>query len=143
MIDLVKNEQIGKVASFVYTIKFQKRGLPHAHIILILTRHSIPSTPRAIDCIVTAKIPNPLKEPALHAIVTNCMLHGPCTPSSPCWKDDRCSKGFPKPFCAETTLADDAYPNYKRRDNGQTFKKQNFNFHNGYVVPYNKYLLLR
>ena len=34
--DLIDLHFFGKVAAYVYTIEFQKRGLPHAHILLIL-----------------------------------------------------------------------------------------------------------
>jgi hypothetical protein len=141
--DLVKNRRLGTVAAYVYTIEFQKRGLPHAHIIIILAPGSVPQTTDDIDSLVTAEIPDEHEEPELHRIVTRCMLHGPCHPGSMCWKDDGCSKGFPKPFQATTTFADNAYPNYRRRDNGRVFIKGRSVFNNGHVVPYNKYLSLR
>jgi len=37
--DLNKRDVLGKVKAFVYTIEFQKRGLPHAHILIILDDH--------------------------------------------------------------------------------------------------------
>jgi hypothetical protein len=143
MADVVKHERLGVVAAWVYTIEFQKRGLPHAHIIVILESGSVPRTPEAIDCLVSAEIPNVREEPELHKIVTSCMLHGPCNPSSMCWKDGACGKGFPKAFSPETRIIDNAYPNYKRRDNGRTFCKNGTEFNNGHVVPYNKYLSLK
>ncbi|PLW05337.1 hypothetical protein PCASD_25579 [Puccinia coronata f. sp. avenae] len=100
-------------------------------------------TPAAIDALVTAEIPNPILEPTLYSIVTNCMLHGPCNSSSSCWKDGKCKEDFPKPFVDHTNIAEDAYPHYRRRDNGKTFIKQHKTMHNRHVVPYNKYLLLR
>ncbi|PLW21506.1 hypothetical protein PCANC_05019 [Puccinia coronata f. sp. avenae] len=42
--DVVKNCCLGTVASYFYTIEFQKRGLPHAHIIIILEQGSVPTT---------------------------------------------------------------------------------------------------
>ena len=36
--DIVKLKIFGKVAAVIYTIEFQKRGLPHAHILVSLTR---------------------------------------------------------------------------------------------------------
>jgi hypothetical protein len=93
--------------------------------------------------LVTAKIPDPETKPQLHAFVTTCMLHGPCNASSNCWQDDECKEDFPKPFSETTAIVDDAYPQYRRRNNGRTFTKQGVPMHNGYVVPYNKYLLLR
>jgi hypothetical protein len=40
--DIVKNHCLGAVASHVYTIEFKKRGLPHAHIMVILEPGSVP-----------------------------------------------------------------------------------------------------
>lgn len=34
--DILKRNIIGKVAAFMYSIEFQKRGLPHAHFLIIL-----------------------------------------------------------------------------------------------------------
>lgn len=36
--DITKKHVLGKVVAYVYTIEFQKRGLPHAHILLIPDR---------------------------------------------------------------------------------------------------------
>ncbi|KAI7963142.1 hypothetical protein MJO28_001236 [Puccinia striiformis f. sp. tritici] len=141
--DIVKKHRLGKVAAWVYTIEFQKRGLPHAHIMIILEPGSVPRTPSAIDCLVSAEIPDLALEPDLHRIVTTSMLHGPCTESSMCWKDGACSKKFPKPFSPETTMVEDSYPNYRRRDNGRTFTKNGTVYNNGHVVPYNKFLTLK
>jgi hypothetical protein len=110
---------------------------------VILEPGSVPRTPEAIDCLVTAEIPDPNQEPFLHSIVKTCMVHGPCNPSSMCWEDGKCSKRFPKPFIDQTTIVEDSYPSYRRRDNGRTVEKSGTTFHNGHVVPYNKYLLLR
>src|SRR6185369_11605006 len=38
--DLCERHCLGKVVTYVYTIEFQKRGLPHAHILLILSQES-------------------------------------------------------------------------------------------------------
>ena len=64
--NFTKTHCLGKVVSWVYTIEFQKMGLPHAHIILILSKASVLRTPFDIDRLVTAEIPNPNKEPELH-----------------------------------------------------------------------------
>ncbi|KAK1360977.1 hypothetical protein POM88_045451 [Heracleum sosnowskyi] len=43
MNDLTKKHVLGRVLAVVYTVEFQKRGLPHAHIVLWLdNRHVVP-----------------------------------------------------------------------------------------------------
>ena len=37
--DLVHGGVLGLVVAYMYVIEFQKRGLPHAHILLILADH--------------------------------------------------------------------------------------------------------
>ncbi|GMT08025.1 hypothetical protein PENTCL1PPCAC_30199, partial [Pristionchus entomophagus] len=34
--DIVNKELFGPVVSFIYSIEFQKRGMPHAHILITL-----------------------------------------------------------------------------------------------------------
>ncbi|POW00864.1 hypothetical protein PSHT_12841 [Puccinia striiformis] len=74
----------------------------------------VPRTPEAIDCLVTAEIPDPEQEPRLHKIVKRCMLHGPCNPNSMCWKNGSCGKNFPKeffPHCKFMSLRFDCHLN--------------------------------
>ena len=37
MHDLINKQVFGEVIGYMYTVEFQKRGLPHAHILLTLT----------------------------------------------------------------------------------------------------------
>lgn len=46
--DLVQGKVLGEVTGRVYTIEFQKRGLPHAHILIILKSEFRPASPRRI-----------------------------------------------------------------------------------------------
>ncbi|XP_050093835.1 uncharacterized protein LOC126576571 [Anopheles aquasalis] len=73
---------LGLEVARIHVIEYQKRGLPHAHCLLILP----------YDRLVSAEIPDPANE-QLHATVSKCMMHGPCdqaNPSSPCMKDGSC-----------------------------------------------------
>ncbi|MBW0472123.1 hypothetical protein O181_011838 [Austropuccinia psidii MF-1] len=63
--DLTTKKQLGTIVSYVYTIEFHKRGLPHSHIILILVDNSIPRTTSHIDTLVCAEIPNLSEEKQL------------------------------------------------------------------------------
>ena len=37
MKDLIENQILGEVKAYTWVIEFQKRGLPHAHVLLIMT----------------------------------------------------------------------------------------------------------
>lgn len=151
---LTKKNVLGPVKGFMYTVEFQKRGLPHAHILLIMEDGHKPD-PARYDDYVCAEIPDPVADPLLYETVTKCMMHGPCgqlNPNSPCMEDGRCSKNFPRAFSASTTVQADGYPTYRRHNNGRTVPVyvrgrdgqpgRNVNLDNRWVVPYNKRLSL-
>ncbi|XP_058122832.1 uncharacterized protein LOC131293787 [Anopheles ziemanni] len=101
----------------------QKRGLPHAHCLLILGDSDKPRSAADYDKVVSAEIPD----------------------SAPCMKDGVCSKHFPKAFCEHTRRKENGYPLYRRRNNGRTVKLDARRNHgveldNRYVVPYNPWL---
>ena len=56
--DLISNSILGKVMAYTWTIEFQKRGLPHAHILLIMRPDHKPRTPADIDKAVSAELPD-------------------------------------------------------------------------------------
>ena len=86
----------------------------------------------------------------LQEIVLKNMIHGPCgksNPKSPCMKDGKCSKGYPKQFCDQTTInADKTYPEYQRlspEKGGRKIKLRDMDIDNSWVVPYSPYLTLK
>ena len=130
----------------IYTIEFEKRGLPHAHILVFLHPRFRDIQGRYIDKIISAEIPDKDKEPVLFDIVSSLMIHGPCGPQntgSPCISNGKCTKHFPKRFVNQTIIDADGYPVYRRRDNGVYIEKGRSFVDNRYVVPYNKHLLLK
>ncbi|PIA29092.1 hypothetical protein AQUCO_06300048v1 [Aquilegia coerulea] len=68
----------GRVVAKVYTIEFQKRGLPHMHALLFLHLEEKIRTTDQVDKIVCAEFPDPIKHPALFETIKKCMVHGPC-----------------------------------------------------------------
>ncbi|XP_074288915.1 uncharacterized protein LOC141614060 [Silene latifolia] len=133
-------------SAVVYTIEFQKRGLPHAHIVLFLHREDKFPTAADVDKIISAEIPDPTTDPVLHSVVCEYMLHGPCgkaKPSSPCMVGDKCSKYYPKPCTERTTVDGDGYPINKRSKKGVTVIKDDVPLENDFVIPYNSQLLLK
>jgi hypothetical protein len=102
------------------------RGLPHAHILLIVAPDDRPRGPEDYDKIVCAELPNKETHPELWDIVTRHMMHGPCgdlNRNCPCMEDGACTKNYPKHFHETTTDAPGAYPVYRRRDDGRFHEK--------------------
>ena len=126
---LYKDGVLGKVIGHIHVVEFQKRGLPHAHLLIILDGENRPRTAADIDAAVCAEIPDPAEDPELFETVVNCMLHGPCavgkckkTATSPC------DKGYPMPFAPHTIFNDKDGHVYQRQDNGVTVER------NGHVL---------
>ena len=99
--DILKENIFGKVLAYLYTIEFQKRGLPHAHVLLILAQPYKPKTVADYDTIVSAEIPDRNSNPNTFNTVKQTMIHGPCgilNPNASCMKDGKCSKKYPRNF---------------------------------------------
>jgi hypothetical protein len=146
---LVKGRLFGEVRCWMYSIEWQKRGLPHVHILLWLTETIRPSQ---IDSMICAEIPDMAKDRKLFDIVSKSMMHGPCgvlNPSNSCMKNGHCTKKYPKQLLQETQTGEDGYPLYRRRrpdDGGKTATKKILStgeivtMDNGWVVPYSPIL---
>lgn len=140
---IVKGQLFGEVRCRMCSIEWQKRGLPHAHILVWLVT---PISPNDIDKIIRAEIPNPIEDQLLFNIVKSNMIHGPCgslNPYTPCMKDGFCIKRYPRPLICETQTGNDGYPLYRRRspdDDGHTVEINGKILDNQWVVPYNAVL---
>ncbi|XP_074649050.1 uncharacterized protein LOC141904363 [Tubulanus polymorphus] len=157
MDDLLKKHVLGRVKAHTATIEWQKRGLSHAHILLIMDNDDKPRTPEIIDQVVSAEIPDIACNPRLHKIITANNIHGPCgtiNPGNPCMDgigvSRRCTRDFPKMFSQRTVVHDDNYPVYRRRSPDQggyrhtiRIRGADFDVDNSFVVPYNPLLSLR
>ena len=77
MHDLLVFRVLGRPIGHLHVIEFQKRGLPHAHILIILAPEDKPRNPEQYDGITCAELPDPDAEPELFGTVTECMAHGP------------------------------------------------------------------
>uniref|UniRef100_A0A0R0EW12 ATP-dependent DNA helicase n=1 Tax=Glycine max TaxID=3847 RepID=A0A0R0EW12_SOYBN len=138
--DLTKNHLLGKVVA----LEFQKRGLPHVHLLLFLHANNKYPSPNDIGHIISAEIPSQEDDPELYKLVQNHMVHGPCgilRPTSPCMKEGKCSQFYPKKFQPITLIDGDGYPVYCRRNIGQTITKNWIIIDNRCIVPYNLKLL--
>ncbi|KAK9740669.1 hypothetical protein RND81_03G052500 [Saponaria officinalis] len=105
------NELINDITKKAFFGRFQKRGLPHAHICLFL-----------------------------HPSDKHTDEHNY---KSPCMVDEKCSKYYPRKFTNETSISEDGYPEYHRRNNGRTGEKNGKTIDNRFIVPHNIDLLVK
>ena len=149
MSDITDNRVFGNVDAYVYTVEFQKRGLPHAHILIILSDGNKLLTAEDVDDVVCAELPDPADEnnQRLFTAVTSHMIHGPCgqlNRNSPCMAEGICLKKYPKAYSAETVyISDCGYPTYRQPDNGIEALVRGHQVSNEFVVAYNPYLLAK
>ncbi|XP_050919085.1 uncharacterized protein LOC127136587 [Lathyrus oleraceus] len=130
----------------MYVTEFQKRGLPHVHMLLILDIDGKLREPEEYDSVVKAEIPRHESKPELYEAVLKHMIHGPCgvlNQSSLCMKNGHCKKRYPKDFCEETRQGNDSYSEYMRRFGDPIYLNRNKSVDNRWVVPYNPWLLLK
>ena len=164
MNDLIKGGLLGNVAAYLYVVEFQKRGLPHVHILLILAENDRLTTDEQVDAVICAELPpdptiaengaDKEQMQELENIVKMNMIHGPCgiaNPTAPCMQDGKCTKSFPKEFRKHTIVdPENGFPTYRRRapeDGGRTINMNRggipYQATNRDVVPYNPFLSLR
>ncbi|GFW09996.1 ATP-dependent DNA helicase [Trichonephila clavipes] len=68
MMHVIKDVQVfGRVACFMYSIKWQKRGLPHMHLLVWLQTKI---RPVQVVSIISAEIPDKEEDPILYEVVT-------------------------------------------------------------------------
>ncbi|GBN56421.1 hypothetical protein AVEN_166068-1 [Araneus ventricosus] len=132
----------------MYYVEWQKRGLPHIHILLWLKDKL---KLNQIDNIISAEIPDPSSDKKLHDIFVKNMMHRPCGPHNAhasCMKNGKCSNKFPRKLQKETIHNENGYPQYRSispADRGQTatIKLRNGDYAtvgNSWVVPYSSVL---
>ena len=161
MRDIKAGNVFGKVPAFLWVIEFQKRGLPHVHILVMLSQEDRMSHSSDVDNVISAQLPpdpslfeegsdEQKQAKRLQTIVLKSMIHGPCgklNPKSPCMEDGKCTKGYPKAFCSKTVVnPENTYPEYQRLDpehGGRQIKIKDYVIDNSWVVPYSPFLLLR
>uniref|UniRef100_A0A0L8HXF6 Helitron helicase-like domain-containing protein n=2 Tax=Octopus bimaculoides TaxID=37653 RepID=A0A0L8HXF6_OCTBM len=132
--DIIKKHIFRRINAYCYTIEFQKRGLPHAHLLIILHPDDKLDDPERINQIVCVEVPDPVTEPLLHETVKRCMIHGPCgnlNPAAPCMENNKCLKEFPKVYQQETRINPNCYPLRRR---GVLVRVRNHAIYNRYAV---------
>jgi hypothetical protein len=111
---------VGRPLYIIYSIEFQKRGLPHGHI---LVKYPVsPFDPDEIDGIVSAEVP---PDPNDARLVNQYMTHKHAAsnrpPSKYCQREDRdgnriCRFGYPHHCQDRTTIDNEGRIHYRRRD---------------------------
>jgi len=76
--DIRSGSIFGPISAILYSIEFQKRGLPHVHILVWLDKNANEITPEIIDKWISAEIPDPIQDPLGYILVSEHMMHGPC-----------------------------------------------------------------
>ncbi|CAN6582717.1 unnamed protein product [Malus baccata var. baccata] len=146
---IIEKGVLGSVVAYAYIIQFQKCGLPHVHMLMVLDKNDKINNLDEYDRIVRAEIPNEDVEPQLYNVVLKHMIHGSCgihNAQSPCMKNGSCKRKYPKPVAPVTVQGNGSYPIYQRRENRLLIsldRQGNIMVDNRWVIPYNPWLLLR
>ena len=88
--DIMVKGVLKRVIVYVQVFEFQKRGLQHAHMLIILDEDDKLHNPKDYDQVVKEEIPCKEEQPQLHKTELKHMIHGPCgiqNPRSPCMKN--------------------------------------------------------
>ena len=83
----------------MHVIEFQKRGLPHTHMLIWLHPNDGPKGIDQIDELISAEIPDQKNDLIGYNVVKKFMMHGPCGDDyvySACMVKGRCGRHFPK-----------------------------------------------
>ena len=75
--DVNKKSIFGKYIAYTYVIEFQKRGLPHMHMLLFIVKDNKVSNVDCVYTIISSEIPDEVRYPRLFSIVKQFMIHGP------------------------------------------------------------------
>ncbi|KAG6670695.1 hypothetical protein I3843_Q045000 [Carya illinoinensis] len=103
------------------------RGLPHAHILLFLHYDDKHPTQTEIDRKISVKIPGVNEDPNICCMINN-----------------KYSKIFSNKFNRETSIDEDGFAVYRRRDDlGMYIEMNGVKLDNRFIVPYNMNLLVK
>ena len=98
-----------KYIPFFLNLRYQGRGYPHLHLLACLDAKDTPNSTTDFDKFVSARIPDPEKEPELYRLVTTYMYHRKCGRFNTSGKKDSCCKNgkdcryhFPHKFTPTT-----------------------------------------
>ena len=159
--DIEKKHVLGTCKCLAYTVEFQKRGLPHAHIVVILDEGDRIRSIDDVNGMVSAELP-PLPDPddvserantqrTLRELVLEHMVHNDCSGPNgkycPCYdeKTKGCRGDYPKPHVSISKVGGEHVRTSYRRRVGPEWTAQLGcrQVNNKWIVPYNPWLLLK
>ena len=76
MHDLLVKKVLGKHKAHINVIEFQKRGVPHCHILIWI--ENFYNKPQNNDNVISAEIPKKEYDPELYQLLMDKMIHGSC-----------------------------------------------------------------
>jgi hypothetical protein len=153
---IIKDMVLGKVTNVISVTEFQKRGLPHIHMIVTLMdkvrevmclyfghisliKFQIVN-PCDVDSYMTCEVPDKTEHPELFRLATKLMVHQKC--NYRCVRRGKCSKGYPFPFLEQTILDDGhGFIQPRRPRGGARFKLNRIDYDVRDMVPTNWPLL--
>ena len=108
----------GELIYIIHSIEFQKRGLPHVHILVKYSSHCL--TAFDIDSVISAEMP---ADPEDQRLVQKFMMHHhPAEDQPPSRYCQRIENGFricrfhyPKPLQSQTTIDTEGRVHYRRK----------------------------
>ncbi|KAH3731467.1 ATP-dependent DNA helicase pif1 [Pelomyxa schiedti] len=113
------------ISWLLYVIEFQKRGLPHSHI--LIRTNQAPSLSQ-LPTFICAELPNEATQPVYFQLIHSQMVHH-CTAScSP--NGGHCRRRFPGQITPQAFIDDHGYTHYRRTS-----------VQDQYVVPHNRELV--
>ena len=139
----------GAIRAKFVVVEFQKRGLPHAHVLIVVQADDRPRTADEYDKYVWAEIPDPAVYPKLHEAITSFNMHGPCGlgfSGQRCMGDGgrgKCKWRYPKSYQDHSSADEFGFANYRRRNTGFAVERGGISCDNRWVVPYNPLLTYR
>ena len=140
---LLKKDILGKVKAYVYVVEFQKRGLPHAHFLLIMQGKYKLTCLEQYDSLISTELPDKHKYLELYTVVVKHMIQGPCgmlNCKCPFMKDiSSCKNHYPWPFNSAILQGKDFYPVYRHREDCRIARVRKHNLNYRWVIHYNPY----
>ena len=141
MKNLTERHVLNEMKTHTYVIEFQKRNLPHVHILIIVASKNDVNSNNADDAMKTV-IPDPAVNKELYDLIIKNMIHKNClrNANAVCHDEkNNCIKFFPKPLSEITDLNHrSSYSLYERHVMSSI---ESTPWNNTWVIPYNPWLL--